>query len=321
RAASHLDSMLALCETVQCRRAQLLTYFGQEPSAIAAFFYIRVIVLMFFSEPKADGPTVAVPSPLMMVTIGVGVVVVLVFGIAPQYVLDLARQVEDVRALSPYGRRRSRDGLRTYVAARLPPRGAGPPRAACLSDRCGDLRGRRLPDPQLGALAVEQGDALLQPFLYDLGLAPQPLEGLPAGRNRCDQFVLVQVARHALKELAPLDLQRPVEGVQGLARSLRVVAVQHVELVGELSALVRDPIPGDALQDSGELALALVVAVSQGQLERGGGLPAERPQLRGDPPLLHRLRLLLGFETACDRVESMLHLVRHRRRELPQLRG
>ncbi|MER7941584.1 DNA helicase RecQ [Streptomyces sp. NPDC094458] len=31
RAASHLDSMLALCETVQCRRAQLLTYFGQEP--------------------------------------------------------------------------------------------------------------------------------------------------------------------------------------------------------------------------------------------------------------------------------------------------
>lgn len=33
RAASHLDSMLALCETAQCRRAQLLTYFGQEPSA------------------------------------------------------------------------------------------------------------------------------------------------------------------------------------------------------------------------------------------------------------------------------------------------
>lgn len=32
RAASHLDSMLALCETVQCRRAQLLKYFGQEPT-------------------------------------------------------------------------------------------------------------------------------------------------------------------------------------------------------------------------------------------------------------------------------------------------
>ncbi|RII22201.1 ATP-dependent DNA helicase RecQ [Streptomyces sp. YIM 130001] len=32
RAASHLDAMLALCETVQCRRAQLLAYFGQEAS-------------------------------------------------------------------------------------------------------------------------------------------------------------------------------------------------------------------------------------------------------------------------------------------------
>ncbi|MFF9568346.1 DNA helicase RecQ [Streptomyces sp. NPDC014685] len=32
RAAAHLDSMLALCETVRCRRAQLLKYFGQEPA-------------------------------------------------------------------------------------------------------------------------------------------------------------------------------------------------------------------------------------------------------------------------------------------------
>ncbi|MFF4524407.1 DNA helicase RecQ [Streptomyces bluensis] len=33
RAAAHLDSMLALCETVQCRRGQLLAYFGQEPAS------------------------------------------------------------------------------------------------------------------------------------------------------------------------------------------------------------------------------------------------------------------------------------------------
>ncbi|MER6159834.1 DNA helicase RecQ [Streptomyces sp. NPDC001868] len=33
RAASHLDAMLALCETSQCRRGQLLQYFGQEPQA------------------------------------------------------------------------------------------------------------------------------------------------------------------------------------------------------------------------------------------------------------------------------------------------
>ncbi|MCX5204912.1 DNA helicase RecQ [Streptomyces sp. NBC_00237] len=30
RAASHLDAMLALCETAECRRSQLLAYFGQE---------------------------------------------------------------------------------------------------------------------------------------------------------------------------------------------------------------------------------------------------------------------------------------------------
>ena len=31
--AAHLDAMLALCETVQCRRVQLLAYFGQESAA------------------------------------------------------------------------------------------------------------------------------------------------------------------------------------------------------------------------------------------------------------------------------------------------
>ncbi|MGY6024929.1 DNA helicase RecQ [Streptomyces spinosirectus] len=31
RSAAHLDSMLALCETVACRRGQLLAYFGQDP--------------------------------------------------------------------------------------------------------------------------------------------------------------------------------------------------------------------------------------------------------------------------------------------------
>ncbi|MFG2622217.1 NADH-quinone oxidoreductase subunit NuoN [Streptomyces sp. NPDC048507] len=72
--------------------AGALVVVGVLSSAIAAFFYIRVIVLMFFSEPKADGPTVAVPSPLTMTTIAVGVAVTLVLGLAPQYFLDLAGQ-------------------------------------------------------------------------------------------------------------------------------------------------------------------------------------------------------------------------------------
>ncbi|WP_338677325.1 NADH-quinone oxidoreductase subunit NuoN [Streptomyces sp. SCSIO 30461] len=72
--------------------AGALVVVGVISSAIAAFFYIRVIVLMFFSEPKPEGPTVAVPSPLTMTTIGVGVAVTVVLGVAPQYFLDLAGQ-------------------------------------------------------------------------------------------------------------------------------------------------------------------------------------------------------------------------------------
>ncbi|MFE7811401.1 NADH-quinone oxidoreductase subunit NuoN [Streptomyces sp. NPDC057433] len=67
-----------------------LVVVGVIASAIAAFFYIRVIVLMFFSEPRPEGPTVAVPSPLTMTAIGLGVAVTVVLGVAPQYFLELA---------------------------------------------------------------------------------------------------------------------------------------------------------------------------------------------------------------------------------------
>jgi NADH-quinone oxidoreductase subunit N len=72
--------------------AGALVVVGVISSAIAAFFYIRVIVLMFFSEPQPGGPSVAVPSPLTMTAIGVGVAVTLALGVAPQYFLDLASQ-------------------------------------------------------------------------------------------------------------------------------------------------------------------------------------------------------------------------------------
>ncbi|MFY1678288.1 MULTISPECIES: NADH-quinone oxidoreductase subunit NuoN [unclassified Streptomyces] len=69
-----------------------LVVIGVLSSAVAAFFYIRVVVLMFFSEPKPEGPTVAVPSPLTTTAIGVGLLVTVVLGVAPQYFLDLAGQ-------------------------------------------------------------------------------------------------------------------------------------------------------------------------------------------------------------------------------------
>ena len=59
-------------------------------SAIAAFFYLRLIVLMYFSEPAADGPTVSVPGPLTTVAVTLGVVVTLLLGVVPTTALQWA---------------------------------------------------------------------------------------------------------------------------------------------------------------------------------------------------------------------------------------
>ena len=69
--------------------ATALVIVGLVASAVTAFFYARVVVLMFFSEPAEDGPTVAVPSVLTAGTIAVGVAVTVVLGVAPQSLLDL----------------------------------------------------------------------------------------------------------------------------------------------------------------------------------------------------------------------------------------
>ena len=67
-----------------------LVIVGVLSSAIAAFFYVRVIVLMFFSDPIPDGPEVVVPSVFTGTAVGVGVVATLVLGIVPEPVLNLA---------------------------------------------------------------------------------------------------------------------------------------------------------------------------------------------------------------------------------------
>ncbi|MGY1830881.1 NADH-quinone oxidoreductase subunit NuoN [Geodermatophilus sp. SYSU D01180] len=59
-------------------------------SAVAAFFYLRVIVLMYFSEPAADGPTVGVPGLPTTVVLAVTAAATLVLGIVPGAVLGLA---------------------------------------------------------------------------------------------------------------------------------------------------------------------------------------------------------------------------------------
>ncbi len=69
-----------------------LVIVGVLASAIAAFFYVRIIVLMFFSDPLPDGPVVAVPTVFTGTAVGIGVAATLVFGIVPEPVLNLANQ-------------------------------------------------------------------------------------------------------------------------------------------------------------------------------------------------------------------------------------
>ncbi len=59
-------------------------------SAVAAFFYLRVIVLMYFSQPAADGPTVGVPGLPTTIVLALTATATLALGIVPGAVLDLA---------------------------------------------------------------------------------------------------------------------------------------------------------------------------------------------------------------------------------------
>lgn len=60
-------------------------------SVVAAFFYIRVIVLMYFTEPApGEAPAVTMPSVLTATAIALGVGVTVVLGVLPGPVLELA---------------------------------------------------------------------------------------------------------------------------------------------------------------------------------------------------------------------------------------
>ncbi|MFD4294599.1 NADH-quinone oxidoreductase subunit NuoN [Rhodococcus sp. NPDC058505] len=69
-----------------------LVVVGVVCSAIAAFFYVRVIVLMFFSDLPESPPQVVVPSPLTTASVAVGAAVTVLLGVVPQPVLDLAER-------------------------------------------------------------------------------------------------------------------------------------------------------------------------------------------------------------------------------------
>jgi NADH-quinone oxidoreductase subunit N len=70
--------------------AMPLVIIGVIASGVAAYFYVRVIVSMFFTEPTDDTPRVVAPGILSKAAIAVCAAVTVGLGIFPQPLLDLA---------------------------------------------------------------------------------------------------------------------------------------------------------------------------------------------------------------------------------------
>ncbi len=70
--------------------AVALVIVGVVTSAIAAFFYARVVVLMFFQEPAEDTAAVVLPSFPTSLALGIGGFMTLALGIVPGVVLHLS---------------------------------------------------------------------------------------------------------------------------------------------------------------------------------------------------------------------------------------
>lgn len=67
-----------------------LVVVGVLSSAIAAFFYIRVIIMMFFTEPGQDSVSVVIPTVRSRIAIGGAMFISVVLGVAPSFVLNSA---------------------------------------------------------------------------------------------------------------------------------------------------------------------------------------------------------------------------------------
>jgi len=61
---------------------------GVLSSAIAAFFYIRVIVMMFFADPESDSVSVVIPTKFTITVIWIAAIGTLLLGIYPTPILD-----------------------------------------------------------------------------------------------------------------------------------------------------------------------------------------------------------------------------------------
>ena len=74
----------------------VLVVIGVLASAVTAFVYVRVIVLMYFAEPTSDDIGAVEASPLTTAAIAVGAVATLVLGVVPGPVLELAARASEL---------------------------------------------------------------------------------------------------------------------------------------------------------------------------------------------------------------------------------
>jgi NADH-quinone oxidoreductase subunit N len=70
--------------------ATVLAFIGVLASAVTAFVYVRLIVLMYFSEPAGEATVVVSPSVVTVLAVTVGTLATLALGIVPSPVLGLA---------------------------------------------------------------------------------------------------------------------------------------------------------------------------------------------------------------------------------------
>ncbi len=72
-----------------------LVIIGIVTSMLLAFPYLRVIVMVWLSDPAEQTPTVSIPGAMTSAALAVGVIATLVLGIVPTPVLDLANNAAE----------------------------------------------------------------------------------------------------------------------------------------------------------------------------------------------------------------------------------
>ena len=87
---SGFTSKFAVFSAAASAGASPLVVIAVFASAIAGFFYMRVIVLMFFTDASEATASVVVPSSYTKIVVGVAAVFTVLLGVLPQPLLDIA---------------------------------------------------------------------------------------------------------------------------------------------------------------------------------------------------------------------------------------